>query len=264
MAASSPPLQSARLSGRVALVTGALGGIGAAIAARFASEGASVWLADLAPDGVDRAREIAGDGARYLRLDVTCEADWQAAAKHIGGSLDILVNNAGIAPTGDVADMPVDDWRRAMRVNAEGAFLGARTMRPLLAEAGGGGRGWASVISISSILGMVGMAQSSAYAASKGAVRMLSRSLAVEFASAGLPIRVNSVHPGFVRTAMTERGSAEMDGEGDLLAALAAMTPMRRLATAGEIAAAVLFLGSDESSFITGAELVVDGGWTAR
>jgi NAD(P)-dependent dehydrogenase (short-subunit alcohol dehydrogenase family) len=161
MAASSPPLQSARLSGRVALVTGALGGIGAAIAARFASEGASV-------------------------------------------------------------------------------------------------------INISSILGMVGMAQSSAYAASKGAVRMLSRSLAVEFAAAGLPIRVNSVHPGFVRTAMTERGSAEMDGEGDLLAALAAMTPMRRLATAGEIAAAVLFLGSDESSFITGAELVVDGGWTAQ
>lgn len=260
MAVASSASGSGRLAGRVALVTGGLGGIGSAIAARFLAEGARLWIGDIGP-------HIDGRSARHLQLDVTQEADWRAAAARIeaeDGRLDILVNNAGIAVTGTLAEVSVEDWRRTMAVNAEGAFLGIRAMQPLLASSGTLAEGWASVVNLSSILGMVGLGGSSAYSASKGAVRMLSRALAVEFATSALPIRVNAVHPGFVRTAMTEQGAGEMDGAGDLLAALAARTPMGRLATTDEIAAAVLFLASGESSFVTGAEIVIDGGWTAQ
>jgi NAD(P)-dependent dehydrogenase (short-subunit alcohol dehydrogenase family) len=242
------------LSGCTVLVTGALGGIGVAITRRFEAEGAVVWRGDLA---APEERE------HYLELDVTNEASWLLAVDRIGTELDILVNNAGVAVTGTLGAIASSDWRRVMAVNAEGAFLGLQAMRPLLEKAGTGAR-WASVINLSSILGMVGMSQSSAYAASKGAVRMLTKAAAVEFGEAGAAIRVNSLHPGFVRTAMTLNGAQEMAAGTDLLATLAERTPMRRLAMPEEIASAALFLASNESSFMTGAELVIDGGWTAQ
>jgi NAD(P)-dependent dehydrogenase (short-subunit alcohol dehydrogenase family) len=255
-----------RLANRTALVTGALGGIGAAIVARFRAEGATVWVADLDPEDGERVQAAlpnVGDGLQYLTLDVTCDRAWQAATAIIGTSLDILVNNAGIATTGAIGTVSRTDWQRTMAVNAEGTFLGIQACAPLLAAAGRGDR-WASVVNLSSILAAVGMAQSAAYAASKGAVRSLTKAAAVEFAQGGLPIRVNSLHPGFVRTQMTLGGGQEMAGGTDLLGVLAAQTPMKRIARADEIAAGALFLGSDESSFMTGAELTIDGGWTAQ
>lgn len=258
-----------RLAGRTALVTGALGGIGGPVAARLAAEGCGVILADLA-DGSDPtvAGVLAsvGGGARYLQLDVTSQADWQAAAASIGtgGGLDILVNNAGIATTGAIANVPLEDWRRTMAVNCEGAFLGVQALAPLLAEGARASGSWSSVINLSSILGIVGYADSAAYSASKGAIRAFSKAAAVEFARSGDRIRVNSLHPGFVRTPMTVKGAAEMTGGDALLDKLAAATPMGRLAEVHEIAAAVAFLASDDSGFMTGAELVIDGGWTAQ
>lgn len=257
-----------RLHGRVTLVTGALGGLGLAIARRCAAEGAIVWLSDVAPaDAPEVAAALSGfDGAaRYVRLDVTDPQSWAAVAEHFAGDgLDVLVNNAGIAKVGPIGQSPFSDWRATMAVNADGPFLGLSALLPALATGGRRSTGWASVVNIASILSQVALPESAAYCASKGALRQLTKAAAIEFAARELPIRVNSVHPGFVRSGMTERGSADMRAGPDLLAALAEQTPMRRLGRAEEIAAAVLFLASDESSFVTGAELAVDGGWTAR
>lgn len=258
--------QSLRLEGCQALVTGALGGIGMAICDLFVAHGARVWLADLEPADSDKARlalEQFGD-ADYLRLDVTDRRDWDRAAARIGDRLDILVNNAGIAPTGEMEDLPLEQWQRVMAVNCQGAFLALATLASRLELAGKSNDRWASVVNISSILAMVGMSQASAYAASKGALRSLTKAAAMEFAQGERPIRVNSLHPGFVETDMTRAGSEAMSEAGDLLAALGRETPMARVGTPEEIAYAVLFLASNESSFITGSELTVDGGWTAR
>lgn len=261
-------MSGARLKGRVALVTGGLGGIGLAIARSFLAEGASVWIADLDAPGSERMQGVLaelGDAARYLRIDVTAEADWQAAAEAVGPEgLHILVNNAGLACVGMIGTADVADWRRTMAVNADGPYLGLHTLAPLLARGGAGETGWASVINISSILGLVGLSESAAYCASKGALRLLTKAAAIEFATRAMPIRVNSIHPGFVRTAMTEQGAEKMAGGADLLVALAQQTPMQRIGLPAEIAAGALFLASNESSFMTGSELVIDGGWTAR
>lgn len=262
-------MSGARLAGCSALVTGGLGGIGSAIVARFAAEGAKVWVADLPPASDPRAAALAtatGDLA-YLQLDVTDEASWARAALAIGPSLTVLVNNAGIAPTASIGSMTLDTWRRTLGVNLDGAFLGTRAMLPLLCNTGGAR--WSSVINISSILGNVGIDQASAYCASKGAIRQLTKACAIEFGREDKPVRVNSIHPGFVATTMTAQGSEAMSaagsgGEGDLLTSLIAQTPMKRMARTDEIAAAALFLASEESSFMTGSELVVDGGWTAQ
>ena len=263
MSEISPPL---RLEGCRALVTGALGGIGMAICRLFVEQGAKVWLADLEPADSEKVRlalEQLGH-AEYLRLDVTERQDWDSAAAMIGDRLDILINNAGIAPTGELGILPLEQWQHVMAVNCQGAFLSLATMSGQLARAGTSSGRWASVVNISSILAMVGMAQASAYAASKGALRSLSKSAAMEFAQAGRPIRVNSLHPGFVETDMTRAGSDAMSEAGDLLETLGSETPMGRVGTPEEIAYAALFLASKESSFITGSELTVDGGWTAH
>jgi NAD(P)-dependent dehydrogenase (short-subunit alcohol dehydrogenase family) len=265
-----------RLEGRAALVTGGLKGIGLACAERFLEEGASVMLADLEPpDAPDVAQLLGrmGAGARYLRLDVTDEAGWAEAAPMIEaafGRLDIAVANAGTDGTGAIETMPTAEWRRCMAVNADGVFFTARALAPLLARAGADTRGGSSLILISSIMGLVGMAEITPYNASKGAVRLLAKGLAVEFATKRTPIRVNSVHPGFVRTPLLAQGFQRWVDKGvaghpdELIASVEARTPMGRLAEPSEIAAAVAFLASDDASYVTGAELVVDGGWTAQ
>jgi len=261
-----------RLEGRVALVTGALAGIGLACAERLLAEGASVVLSDLVADGGEAVARL-GAGASYLQLDVASEEAWAAAEPRVRathGRLDVLVANAGVDCSGAVESLPFAAWRRIMSVNVDGVFLAVRAFTPLLAETGAGTPAGSSIVTMSSILGLVGFADTSAYNAGKGAVRLFTKAVAIEFATKRTPIRVNSMHPGFVRTPLLESGMANMVALGkaaqaqDLIDAVAAMTPIGRLAEPHEIAAAVAFLASDDASYMTGSELVVDGGWTAR
>ncbi|MFA7440222.1 MAG: SDR family oxidoreductase [Sphingomonadaceae bacterium] len=263
-----------RLEGRVALVSGGLRGIGRAISTCLAEDGACTLITDLDP--VDSAevgealRTI--DNAAYIRLDATQEDDWIAAREEIArdyGHLDILVNNVGSGLTGKVQDLLLDDWRRLMTINVDTVFLGTKIMQPLLATGGARASGGSAIINISSIMGLVGMGETSAYNASKGAVRLFTKATALEFADAGVPIRVNSVHPGFVDTPLTQKGMEEWAArEGgtaaDLVRAVIDATPFKRLAQPREIGKVVAFLASDDASYMTGSEVVVDGGWTAR
>lgn len=261
-----------RLRGRVALVTGALNGIGLACAERLLAEGAHVVLTDLAPTA-DATLARLGPAASYLRLDVADEADWAAAAVCVRtdhARLDILVANAGVDLTGAVETLDLGAWRRIMAINVDGVFLAVRALTPLMAETGATTPAGSSIVTMSSILGLVGFADTSAYNAGKGAVRLFTKAVAIEFAGKRTPIRVNSVHPGFVRTPLLTTGMANMVAQGkaeraeDLIDAVAAATPMGRVAEPAEIAAVVAFLASDDASYMTGSELVVDGGWTAR
>ena len=263
-----------RLEGRVALVSGALRGIGRAIAECLAQDGATTILTDLDPDGSDAVSAVVGalENARYMRLDATSEEDWKAARASIEkdfGQLDILVNNVGADLTGKVQDLELKDWHRLMSINVDSVFLGTKTFQPLLEKSGRNTPYGSSIINISSIMGLVGMGEVSAYNASKGAVRLFSKSNALEFADAGVPIRVNSVHPGFVETPLLHQGMerwAKREGTTPeaLIEAMAQGTPVKRLAQPVEIGKVVAFLASDDSSYMTGSEVVVDGGWTAR
>jgi NAD(P)-dependent dehydrogenase (short-subunit alcohol dehydrogenase family) len=264
-----------RLEGRVALVSGALRGIGLAIAERYHAEGAKVVSTDLAdPDDANVAQTLARmPGSIYLKLDVAVEEEWRRVEQTLRsqlGRLDVLVNNAGIDCTGAVEALELSAWRRIMSVNVDGVFLGTKTFTPLLAESGRSTPFGSSLINISSIMGLVGYADTSAYNAGKGAVRLFSKAVAIEFAQKRLPVRVNSIHPGFVKTPLLEIGMQKWVARGmaekaqDLIDQLAAATPNGRLAEPAEIAGAAYFLASDDSSYCTGSELVVDGGWTAR
>ncbi|MDT0575998.1 glucose 1-dehydrogenase [Croceicoccus sp. F390] len=270
------PAASNRLTGCVALVSGGLRGIGEAIAARFVAEGARVIVSDLdAQDSTQAQSAMAalGQEAGYVRADVTKEADWLALREHVEqryGALHILVNNAGIDQTGAVETMSMEEWRRIMAVNIDGVFLACKTFTPMLAEAGHSRKGGSSIINMSSIMGLVGYPDISAYNASKGAVRLFTKGLAIEFAMKRMPIRVNSLHPGFVRTPLLEQGFTRMAALGiagtvqELVDGASAQTPVGRLADAAEMAGPAFFLASEDSSYMTGAELVVDGGWTAQ
>jgi NAD(P)-dependent dehydrogenase (short-subunit alcohol dehydrogenase family) len=265
-----------RLEGRVALVTGALRGIGLAAVERLLAEGASAVITDLADPGAAEVSAVLarlGPKAHYLRLNVTQEVDWQAVAAQVRaehGRLDVLVANAGTDCTSRVEEIALADWHRVMAVNVDGLFLGVKHCAALMDESGRTTRGGASVIAISSIMGIVGIADAAAYNTSKGAVRLFCKAVAVEFAQKRMAIRVNSVHPGFVRTHLLEQGMAGWveKGMGEsvdaLMAGLGSGTPMGRIAEPDEIAPAIAFLASDDASYITGAELVVDGGWTAQ
>jgi NAD(P)-dependent dehydrogenase (short-subunit alcohol dehydrogenase family) len=264
------------LAGRVALVSGALRGIGLAIAERYLREGAAVVLTDLAAaddSAVVSTLARLGTSASYRRLDVAQEAEWRSAETSVRsahGRLDILVNNAGVDCTGAVETLELSAWRRIMSINVDGVFLGTKTFTKLLAETGRGTRFGASIINISSIMGMVGYSEASAYNAGKGAVRLFTKAVAIEFAQKRTPIRVNSIHPGFVKTPLLAGGMRKWVDRGlaekaqDLIDALAAATPNGRLAEPSEIAGAACFLASDDSSYCTGSELVIDGGWTAQ
>ena len=249
-----------RLENKVALISGGARGMGAAEARLFASEGAKVVIGDiLEEEGRRTEAEIseAGGECLFLRLDVTSERDWQqAVAATVGrfGKLDVVVNNAGIGGGGRLEDTTVEEWDRVMEVNAKGVFLGTKAAIPEMRRAGGG-----SIINISSQLGLVGTDTSSPqYQASKGAVRLLTKATAIQYAGEG--IRANSVHPGPIITPMTEAGRADAQRRQVMLSRI----PLGRYGLAEDVAYGVLFLASEESSFMTGSELVIDGGWTAQ
>ena len=255
------------LEGRVALVTGAARGIGAATARALSAKGAKVILADLAaPDGL--AVELDGFARR---LDVTHEPDWAetvAFARTEAGGLDILVNNAGVlGGGGPTSELALEEWRRVMAVNVEGVFLGCKHAIPLLTERAGQWTGGAAIVNLSSVAGLVGFAGAACYGASKGAVRLMTKCLALELAPRR--IRVNSVHPGVIDTPMGQQvlaGSAAAAGVGDNQARAfwAARHPLGDIGRDLNIADAVAFLASDKAAFMTGSEMVVDGGLTAQ
>ena len=249
-----------RLENKVALVSGGARGIGAAITKILAHEGAKVVIGDVLEDaGQKTAAEIndAGGECVFVRLDVTSEAAWDSAvgeAVSRFGKLDILVNNAGVTSRGMIEDISVDDWTRVMDVNVKGGFLGTKASIPLMRVNGGG-----SIVNISSGAAIAPQPNTSgAYSASKGAVRIFTKSTAIQYA--GENIRCNSVHPGPVETDMLNL-SREDDTE---LATMKARVPLGRFGSAEDIAYGVLYLASDESSFIAGSELVIDGGRTAQ
>jgi NAD(P)-dependent dehydrogenase (short-subunit alcohol dehydrogenase family) len=230
-----------RLQGKVALITGAASGMGKSEAEIFAKEGAKVVVADVLDAEGKAVADGIGANARYVHLDVTSEPAWeQVIATTVAqfGTLDVLVNNAGISGTFDPDLMSTGVWDKLMDVNAKGVFLGMKHALPVMVKAGSG-----SIVNISSVSGFVAqLGLHMAYNASKGAVRLMTKSAAVQYARKG--IRVNSVHPGY---------------RDRMLAAV----PMGRVGRVEEVAYAVLFLASDEASYITGTELVVDGGWLA-
>ena len=250
-----------RLDGKVAFISGGARGMGAEEARLFAQQGAKVAIGDIIEeDGRKVEAEIneAGGECLFVRLDVTSEANWQdaiAATVSRFGALHILVNNAGIGGVGGlIEDTPVEDWDRVMDINGKGVFLGTKAAIPEMQAAGGG-----SIINISSQLGIVATDNTSPmYHASKGAVRILTKSTAIQFAPDG--IRANSVHPGPVNTAMTERRREDPEA----FALMRSRIPLGRFAEPIEIANAVLYLASDESGYVTGSEVVVDGGWVAQ
>jgi NAD(P)-dependent dehydrogenase (short-subunit alcohol dehydrogenase family) len=252
-----------RLDGKVAVVTGGAHGIGRASAKAFAAEGARVAIGDVdEPDGKACAEEIvdaAGD-AVFVRTDVTSMDDVRAlvgAAVERWGRLDVMFNNVGVAISGSAGEMSEDEWRRVIDVNLTGVWRGMRVAIPIMLEAGGG-----SIVNSSSVQGHVGFLGWSGYAASKGGVDALTRQAAVEYASRG--IRVNSIVPGTILTEMNERILHEVDDPDALQAEWKAMHPIGRLGTPEEVAAVVVFLASDESSFVTGESLRVDGGMVVR
>lgn len=256
------------LEGTVALVTGAGRGIGRAICAALAEAGATVI-------GADRGttQEAAHPAAERLRLDVTCPDDWARAMAHVAerhGRLDILVNNAGVDLVESFEATTYESWRHTQAVNVDGVFLGIQAALPLLRESGLLRPGGASIINMSSIAAMVGAEFHAAYCASKGAVRMLTKALALEFSALGYRIRVNSVHPGGTETGLLDGIFQSFADLGAVASAAAAREAaarahaLGRLARPEEIAAGVRFLASDEASFMHGAELVLDGGYTAR
>ena len=253
------------LDGRIALVTGAATGLGAATARALAAAGARVAVTDLAaPDAL--AAEIGGIARAQ---DASSEADWTATMEWLkteAGGLDILVNNAGLWLFKPITETTLDDWRRLHAVNVEGVFLGTRAAIPLLTERAHLWRGGTAIVNLSSVAGIEGAAGATCYNSTKGAVRLFTKGCAKELAAAR--IRVNSVHPGVIDTQMGRKlvddfALAQGIGDNEVLAQVAAMHPLGHLGEPQNVADAVVFLASDRAAFTTGSELVVDGGLTA-
>lgn len=248
-----------RLQNKTAIVTGAAGGMGEAIARMFAAEGASVLATDIQFEKLNAwVQKAAVPSIACIRHDVQSATDWQQVvdkALERYGKIDILINNAGVyQPMETTEATTLERWNQILAINLTSAFLGAKTTLPHLKKSGKG-----AIVNISSIAGMVG-GNGAAYSASKAAMRLLTKDQAVEFAPFG--IRVNSIHPGGVLTPMTEH--LFPTDPAQQAAMMAGMCPLGRIGTADEIAYGALYLASDESSYVTGSELVIDGGLTAR
>jgi NAD(P)-dependent dehydrogenase (short-subunit alcohol dehydrogenase family) len=251
-----------RVAGKVALVTGSGMGLGRATCRLLAAEGATVVCTDVAVSAGEETAELirkAGGKAQFQQLDVSKPEDWPrviAEVEREHRSLDVMVNNAGICYIGTIEDTTLEHWRHTMAVNAEGVFLGCQHAIGLMKRSGGG-----SIINLSSIDGVIGEADLAAYCASKGAVRTLTKAVAVHCAEKHYGIRCNSIHPGYIWTPQTEnylRGLGHLEKER---AKALARHPIGRLGEPDDIAYMVLYLASDESRFVTGAEMVVDGGY---
>jgi NAD(P)-dependent dehydrogenase (short-subunit alcohol dehydrogenase family) len=257
-----------RIEGKIAIVTGGASGIGRGCAERLSSEGATVIVTDIdEKQGKQTAQNIvdAGGKAQFLQHDVTSEDAWvdvikQTVAQH--GGLHILVNNAGIGVGGSIVDMTLADWQRQQAINLDGVFLGIKHAIPAMRESGSG-----SIINMSSVAGLKGAANLAAYNATKGGVRLLTKGVALECAQSRWPIRVNSVHPGVIDTPIWTKVNPEYFNEGenavDVEAMAAVGVPTGEVGYPLDIANGVLFLASDESRYITGTELVIDGGLSA-
>ncbi len=253
------PDRSGRLAGKTALITGAASGIGRATAALFHAEGAKVAASDRNEAGLAGLEGVAD---LALPQDVTDEARWREVVDAVTaafGRLDILVNSAGIALKGNIETATLADFRRTEAVNVEGVFLGCREAIRVMKGNGGG-----SIVNLSSVAGIIGDAQSAAYCASKGAVRLLTKSAALYCGRAGYNIRLNSVHPSFADTPMVQELIASSKNPERVREGLMRAAPLGRMGRPEEVANAILYLASDESSFTTGIELMVDGGLTAQ
>ena len=257
---------SADLQGRIALVTGATGGIGLEICATLAAAGATIVGADLAAEAPD----FVGD---YVQLDVTSETDWERVIAHVEahyGALDVLVHVAGIVVVEKLEATSLEQWRKQMAVNVDGPFLGTKVAAALLARTGKDRPHGTSIINISSVAGLIGSPLHTGYCASKGALRLFTKACAMEFSALGYKIRVNSVHPSGVNTGMVEHILGKFVEHGfapDVATARAGLGPAHpigRLADPIDIAKAVQFLASDASGYMHGSELIIDGGYTAQ
>jgi len=258
-------------AGTRVLVTAAAGGIGATIAARFAAAGADVYICDADEEALQRYL-VAHPGIAGRVADVAdpaqVDALMTAAVDHLGG-LDVLVNNAGIYQGGTLESNTLEDVRRVHRVNVDSIFLGMKYAAQAMKPGGAAGRG-GSIVNLSSVAGLIGVPGHTAYGSTKGAVRLYSRHAAVEFGALGYGIRVNSVHPGLIETAMGDKVFEDFVGIGlaptldEARSIVLGMTALGRLGTPRDVAHMVLFLASDASSYVTGAEFVVDGGMSAR
>jgi 3alpha(or 20beta)-hydroxysteroid dehydrogenase len=245
-----------RLAGKVALITGAARGQGEAEARRFVAEGARVAVTDVRDDEGEALAKELGDDARYVRLDVTDPAAWSEAVRRTTehfGRLDVLVNNAGIGVVAALDELADADHRRIIDINLNGVYHGMRAVKRPMTDAGGG-----AIVNISSIDGLVGVAGMTSYSASKFAVTGMTRSAALELGPLG--IRVNSIHPGVINSPMVQQAPPETRAKLDRLMA---MQPIARMGEPHEVASLALFLASDEASYITGAQFVIDGGHLA-
>ena len=255
-----------RVSGKVALITGGASGLGREAAERLVEEGARVLVTDINQiDGEAVAKSLGSNGA-FARHDVTKEEEWVIAtqkALEVFGRLDILVNSAGIGTMNSVEDCSLEEWRHVMAVNGDGVFLGCKygvaAIKQTSTSEGLGG----SIINISSVSGLIGGHNLAAYNASKGAVRLLSKSVALHYARKGYNIRCNSVHPTFIDTPMVRAMFEDADDPDRVRQKLSRQVPLGHIGEPNDIAWAIVYLASDESKFMTGAELVVDGGITA-
>jgi NAD(P)-dependent dehydrogenase (short-subunit alcohol dehydrogenase family) len=259
-------------AGRAAFVTGAGSGIGRATSLALGARGAFVWVTDFDEPSVHRTAELiaqAGGRAKAIRLDVRYEADWEKAlslSDREGDTLAILVNCAGKAVVTETFSMPLDDFKTIMAINVEGTFLGMKLAIPRIAESGGG-----AVINISSLAGLKGIAGMTAYCGSKGAIRMMTKAMALECAGLGNKVRVNSVHPGLVDTPAWRKSLAEASLPGQAPGSAAvdpderarARVPIGVACSPAEVGDTVCFLASDAARHITGAEIAIDGGMTA-
>ena len=257
-----------RVEGRIAIVTGGASGIGRACAQRLAAEGAIVVVTDIdEARGNEVVEAIGADGwtAEFMVHDVTDEARWQrvvdvTVARH--GGLEILVNNAGVGIGGSILEMTLEDWRRQQAINLDGLSLGVKHCIPAMIPSGNG-----SIVNMSSVAGLKGAPNLAAYNATKGGVRLFTKGVALECAREGWPVRVNSVHPGIIDTPIWSKVNPAFLDDGvnavDVDAMAAAGVPMGHAGRPADIASGVLFLASDDASYVTGTELVIDGGLSA-